>query len=435
MKKPLVAIIGRRNVGKSTLLNRMLGRRLSIVADLPGTTRDRIFADITWNDVVFTAIDTGGLTLNPESRIELDVESQVNTAMTEADLIIFMVDVKDRVTVVDKEIAGRLREASKPLLLVANKADNDMLEIGATEFYELGLGEPLAISAYHGRGIDILLDRVTELLPPGEPQEAGPEGIKVAIVGHPGVGKSMLLNALLGTERAIVGDMPGTTRDAVDSMIDFNGQNVILIDTAGIKRRGHVGRGVEEYSVIRAMRAIERSDIALLVLDATEMVTAQDTHVAGYIVQATRGIVLIVNKWDLVMSENTDEYTNQIKSKMKFAPYAPLLYISAKLKWGLERILPQALAVYRERCKKVDNARLKEIIKQAVSAHSPPRVGRKQLKILSVSQTEINPPCFVFLVNNPGLIHFSYRRYMENRLRDSFGFNGTPLRLVFKARG
>jgi len=435
VSKPIVAIIGRQNVGKSTLLNRMAGKRLAIVEDLPGTTRDRIFANVSWHGVEFTVVDTGGLEMSPSSTIIQGVKEQVETAITEADVIIFLVDVRDGVIPSDLEIADMIRQVSKPILLVANKADNAKLETGAVEFYQLGLGEPFAISAYHGRGTAELLDRLVSLLPVPAPVEAEPEVMKVAIVGRPNVGKSMLLNALLGGERAIVDDAPGTTRDAIDTLLDFNGQSVLLIDTAGIRRRGRLGVGVERYSVIRALRAIDRADIALLVLDATELLTAQDTHIAGYIQQATKGIVLVVNKWDLAKDKNTIECNRYIRGQLKFMTYAPVLYTSAKFGQGVSKVMPQVCQVYQERLKRLPTPVVNSVVQQVVAAHTLPRSGGKQLKILYATQAEVNPPTFVFFVNDTKLIHFSYQRYLENKLRQSFGFTGTPFRLVFKTRG
>ncbi len=436
MSKPIVAIIGRQNVGKSTLLNRVAGKPIAIVADLPGTTRDRIFVGVSWQGVEFTLVDTGGLEPKPQTTMAQWVKEQVEEAITEADVIIFLVDVRDGVVPADSEIADMLHQVSKPIVLVANKADNDRLETEAVEFYELGgLGEPLAISAYHGRGVVELLDRVVSLLPAPLPVEAKPEVMKVAIVGRPNVGKSMLLNALLGEERAIVDEAPGTTRDAIDTLLDFGGQSVLLIDTAGIRRRGRLGVGVERYSVIRALRAIDRADIALLVVDALEVITAQDMHIAGYIRQMVKGIVVIVNKWDLVENGNITEYNRFIKGQLKFMPYAPVLYISAKFGQEVDRVLPQVCQVYEERFKRIPTAVVNSVVQQAMATHNLPRVGKKQLKILYATQAEVNPPTFVFFVNDPKLIHFSYQRYLENKLRQSFNFVGTPLRLAFKARG
>ncbi len=435
MSKPIVAIIGRQNVGKSTLLNRMAGKPIAIVEDLPGTTRDRIFANVSWQGGEFIIVDTGGLELRPSSSIAQGVKEQVEVAITEADVIIFLVDIRDGVVPSDLEIADMLRQVSKPILLVANKADNAKLEAEAVEFYELGLGEPLAISAYHGRGTVELLDRIIALLPVPLPVEPKPEIMKVAIVGRPNVGKSMLLNALLGGERAIVDDAPGTTRDAIDILLDFNDQSVLLIDTAGIRRRGRLGVGVERYSVIRALRAIDRADIALLVLDASEMVTAQDMHVAGYIRQMAKGIVLVVNKWDLIADKNIAECSRYIRRQLKFMPYAPILYTSAKFEQGVDKIMPQVCQVYQERLKRLPTAVVNSVVQQAVAAHNLPRSGSKQLKVLYATQAEVNPPTFVFFVNDAKLIHFSYQRYLENKLRQSFGFVGNPFRLVFKTRG
>jgi GTP-binding protein len=435
VSKPIVAIIGRQNVGKSTLLNRLVGKRVAIVEDLPGTTRDRVVADVSWQDSEFTVVDTGGLELKPESTVARGVKEQVEVAIAEADIIVFLVDVRDGVIATDREVAGMLRRASKPVLLAANKADNDRLETQAVEFYELGLGEPLAISAHHGRGTAELLDRIVALLPPPSVVEAEPENIKVAIVGRPNVGKSMLLNALLGMERAIVDETPGTTRDAIDTLLDFEGQSVLLIDTAGIRRRGRLEMGVERYSVMRALRAIDRADVVLLVLDATELMAAQDMHIAGYIQQAARGIVLVVNKWDLVADGNKEEWNRYIRSQLRFMPYAPVLYISAKFGQGVAGIMPQVCQIYQERLKRIPTAQVHSAVQQAVAAHSLPRKGGKQLKVLHATQAEVSPPTFVFFVNDARLVHFSYRRYLENRLRQSFGFTGTPLRLIFKSRG
>jgi len=434
VSKPIVAIVGRQNVGKSTLLNRVARKPLAIVEDLPGTTRDRVFANVSWQGVEFTMVDTGGLELVPDSTIAQGVKEQVETAINEADIIVFLVDVKSGVIPSDLEIADMLRQVSKPILLVANKADNAKLETEAVEFYGLSLGEPLAVSAYHGRGTDELLDGIISLLPVPSPLEAEPEAMKVAIVGRPNVGKSMLLNALVGGKRAIVDDAPGTTRDAVDTLFDFDGQSVLLIDTSGIRRRGRIGVGVERYSVIRALRAIDRSDIALLVLDATEMVTAQDMHIAGYIQQASKGVVVVVNKWDLIADKNLTAWNRHIRSQLKFIAYAPVMYTSAKFEQEVDKIIPQVRQIYQERLKRLPTAEVNDVVQQAVATRNLPRSGSKQLKILYATQAEVNPPTFIFFVNDAKLIHFSYRRYLENKLRQAFGFAGTPLRLVFKTR-
>jgi GTP-binding protein len=435
MAKPIVAIVGRQNVGKSTLLNRLAGKQVAIVADMPGTTRDRIFADVSWREASFTIVDTGGLEVSPRSAIAKEVKGQVEAAIAEADVILFLVDIGDGVVPSDLEIAEMLRTSSKPIVVVANKADNARLETEAVEFYQLGLGEPLAISAYHGRGTAELLDKVISLLPAPSAVETEAEIMKLAIVGRPNVGKSTLLNALLGEERAIVDVVPGTTHDAINTSLDFGGQSVILIDTAGIRRRGRWGKGVERYSVIRALRAIDEADIVLLVLDATELLTAQDEHIAGYIQQAAKGVVLVVNKWDLAVNKNMVECNRYIRGKLKFMSYAPVLYISAKFGEGTDKVMPQAFQVHQERLKRLPTAEVNSVVQQAVAAHTLPRKGSKQLKILYATQAEVNPPTFVFFVNDPKLIHFSYQHYLENKLRQSFGFAGTPFRLVFKTRG
>jgi len=434
MPKPIVAIVGRQNVGKSTLLNCLAGKRIAIVSDLPGTTRDRIAAGVCWRDKEFTVVDTGGLEPENGPGMTREVNQQVKTAIGEADAVVFLVDARAGLTAGDWEIAEMLRNSSKPLLLAANKADSNKVEEAAVDFYALGLGEPLPISAYHGRGVYDLLDRMTDLLPQTPAAEAATEVVKVAIVGRPNVGKSQLLNALLGQPRVVVSEIPGTTRDAVDTLLDFEGQSVLIIDTAGIKRRGRVGVGVDRYSVIRTLKAIDRADICLLVLDATEPVVAQDVHIAGYIQQAAKGIALVVNKWDLAMDVSKTECSEYIRKKLKFAPYAPVLYTSAKLKQGTGEVIPRALSIYQERLKRIPTAEVNSLVQRAVAGHNPPRSGKKPLKVLYATQAEVNPPTFVFFVNDAELVHFSYKRYLENKIRHIFGFDGTPLRMVFKNR-
>jgi GTPase len=435
MTKPIVAIVGRPNTGKSTLLNRVAGKPMAITEDRPGTTRDRNLADVSWGGKEFILVDTGGLEIKPSSTIARGVKAQIETAIKDADVIIDLVDVKDGVTPADYEVADMLRKVNKPILLVTNKADNDRLETAALEFYELGMGEPIAVSAHHGRGVAELLDKITTLLPPQAPAETTPEVIKVAIVGRPNVGKSMLLNTLVGDERAIVDEMPGTTRDAVDTRFDFDGQSVLLIDTAGIRRRGRVKAGVEKYSVLRSMRAIDRADIVLLVLDGSEMTAAQDAHIAGYVHEATKGMIIIVNKWDLVENKDVSRWEKLIKNAFKFAHYAPILYTSAKTGEGVDKIMSQVNQIYRERLKRPSTAAVNAVIQQAVASHNRPRNRSQQLKIFYATQAEVNPPTFVLFTNNAKLIHFSYKRYLENQLRQAFGFAGTPLRLIFKTRG
>ncbi len=430
--KPVVAIVGRANVGKSTLFNRLVGESVAIVEDLPGTTRDRVFADTSWQGREVTLIDTGGLELRPGSSLSQKVKDQVEAAISEADVIIFLVDIRDGAVATDLEIADRLRSCDKPTVLAANKADNTRLESQIADFYQLGIDSLLAISAYHGRGIDNLLDRVNSLLPQPSPSFVDSERPKLAIVGRPNVGKSMLLNAIAGEERAIVDQVPGTTRDAVDTIFRYDGQEILLIDTAGIRRRGRSGVGVDYYSLIRALRAINRCDVALLVTDATEFITAQDVHIAGYIKQVCKGMVLVVNKWDLVSEQPKEGYAQQVEQRLKFIAHVPVLYVSAKFGHGVDEIMPKALEVWQERQKQLPTPVVDKLIKEAVISHNPPRKGLKQLKVVRAYQIGINPPTFAFLVNDPKLVHFSYQRYLENRLRQTFGFSGTSLRLLFR---
>jgi GTPase len=436
LSKPIVAIIGRQNVGKSTLLNRISGKQVAIVEDFPGTTRDRIFADATWNGVDFTLVDTGGLEFQEESVLAKGVRKQAEAAITEADVIVFLTEVKEGLMPIDQDIAEILRRSDKPVVLAVNKVDSEKQRSESAEFYKLGFGEPIALSGFHGRGVAELLDKIIASLPSLPPSKE-PEiaGTRVAIVGRPHVGKSLLLNTLLGKERSIVGDTPGTTRDSIDTILDFDGQNVILIDTAGIRRRGRVDKGIEWYSVLRAMRAIDRADIALVVVDATEPLTAQDTHIAGYVEEAGKGIIILVNKWDLVTEKNKTEYNEYIQSRLKFAPYAPILYISAKSGQGVNKIMPLVLQINQERSMRLPDAEVNELIKEAIASHNLPHKGKQVLEVYSASQTAINPPTFRFLVNDTRIIHFSYERFLENRLREIYGFNGTPIRLVFKVRG
>ncbi len=436
MAKPIVVIVGRQNVGKSTLVNRITGKEIAIVEDFPGTTRDRIFSDTDWNGVDFTLVDTGGLELQDQSDMSREVRKQAEAAIKEADVIVFLTEVKTGLMPADHDIADILRRSQKPVILAVNKVDSEKERPEAAEFYQMGFGENIPLSAHHGRGVAELLDKIVSVLPPqvdsGESTEAG---IRVAIVGRPHVGKSLLLNSLLGKERSIVGHQPGTTRDAIDTVFDFNGQNMIIIDTAGIRRRGRVEKGIEWFSVLRSMRAIDRSDMALLVVDATEPLTDQDAHIAGYIEKAGKGIIILVNKWDLVTEKNKTVYNEYIVSRLKFASYAPILYISAKLGQGINKIMPLAAQIYQERSMKIPDQELNILIKEAVASHNSPHKGNKVLSISSVKQSGINPPTFQFMVNDPRLIHFSYERFLENRLREIYGFQGTPIRLVFKTRG
>ncbi|MFC1998611.1 ribosome biogenesis GTPase Der [Chloroflexota bacterium] len=437
MSKPVVAIVGRPNVGKSTLFNCIAGQHIAIVEDLPGTTRDRVYADISWHERVFVLVDTGGLELTADDNIGRMVKAQVEVAIDQADVIIFLVDIAQGITVPDQEIADVLRCSNKQILLAVNKCDNRARDYESLQFFELVMGDPLPISAHHRMGINDLLDKVTSFLPDDAVEyEQEADLMKVAIVGRPNVGKSMLINAILGEERSIVSGTPGTTRDAVDTVIEHEGQKVVLIDTGGIRKRGRIEKGVEKYSVMRAVRAISRADIAVLVIDVTESLTSQDAHIAGYIRDDYKGMVLVVNKWDLAdeVDMEAPEITQEIQSKLKFFPGVPILYTSAKYGEGIENVLKAAQKVYGERTKRYSTPQVNSVIKEALATHSPSTTRGRKLKVLYATQGGVNPPTFVLFVNDKDLLHFSYKRYLENKLRRAFNFTTTPLRLVVKNR-
>jgi GTP-binding protein len=436
MSKPIVAIVGRPNVGKSTLFNRLVGARLAITDEIPGTTRDRLYAEAEWGGVSFILVDTGGLDLVSSGDLMAQVQAQAQTAIAEADVILLLVDVKDGLTAGDEEVAQVLRRTAKPVLLAVNKADNQALREAAVEFYALGLGELYPISALHGTGTGDLLDQVVGAFPVEEEEEEL-EAVKIAIVGRPNVGKSSLLNKILGQERSIVHETPGTTRDTIDTQMEWEGEPVVLIDTAGIRRKGRIQRGVEKYSVLRALKAIDRADVVLLLTDAVDGVTAQDAHIAGYILEEAKSVVVVVNKWDLV---EKDAYTmlvymEHIRTVLRFLDYVPVLFVSALTGQRVDQVLPTALRVQEERLIRIPTADLNRILQEAVARHAPPSKAGKRLKFYYVTQAAVDPPTFVFFVNDPRLVHFSYKRYLENRLREHYGFLGTPLRLSFRKRG
>lgn len=452
MTKPIVALVGRPNVGKSTLFNRLVGEKMAIVDEVPGTTRDRLLGSAEWCGVAFDVVDTGGIDPSEGGTAPLSVGSadyikqirfQAELAIHDADVVLFITDAESGVTPADQEVANILRRNQKktaqgvhpPVLLVVNKADNKSLREQALVFYELGLGEPYPISAVHGTQTGDLLDTVVALFPK---EDAGDdtESIKIAIVGKPNAGKSSLLNRLVGEERAIVSPIPGTTRDAVDTQIIYNDLPITLIDTAGIRRRGKIIPGIEKYSVIRAMRAIERADVALLVVEATTGITAQDAHITGYILESWKSAVILVNKWDLVEKDSytMPDFEKRIRNELKFIDYAPILFISAKTGQRVDQVLPLALRVQEERILRLTTSQINRILQNAQDEHPAPSHAGRALKMYYGTQVRSDPPTFMIYVNDPKLGHFSYERYLLNCIRKQHPFLGTPIRLVFKSR-
>ena len=453
---PVVAIVGRPNVGKSTLFNRLIGERLAIVEDMPGTTRDRVYGTGDWNGRDFTLVDTGGLELEPGTHIEARVQDQARVAMEEADVILFVVDAAAGLAPLDHEVADRLRRTSKPTIMVINKADNPRLEQEGAEFYALGMDPAITVSAQHGRNTGDLADMIVDALPPAPPAPPEPDWTdeslspdeltelaetemgppRVAIVGRPNTGKSTFVNRVLGQERMIVSDVPGTTRDPVDTAVVVDDEPMILVDTAGIRRRGSVQRGIERYSVLRSMKAIDRADVAVVMTDATEGYTAQDAHVVGHVLEAGKGIVLVINKWDVVEKDGhtADEWLKVLRREAPYLAWADIVFASAQTGQRMERVLREARRVAEERYRRVPTADLNRVVTDAVRAHPPSHVRNRLGKVLYATQVAVAPPTFVIFVNDPELIHFSYRRYLENRIRDEYGFLGTPIRLIFRER-
>jgi GTP-binding protein len=455
MSTPIVALVGRPNVGKSTLFNRITGQRIAVVDARPGTTRDRLHAKAEWNGIPFTVVDTGGIEVlpksvsagkrtGPERVLAQDsapylslIRAQAEQAIQGADAVVFLTDAASGLNAADEEVADILRRARCPVFLAANKADNERLRQEALEFYALGLGEVYPVSALHGVGVADLLDEMVEALPPTQAEGVTEETIKIAIVGRPNVGKSSLLNKLLGEERAIVSPIAGTTRDAIDTYLAWEGTPITLIDTAGIRRRGKIEQGVERYSVLRALKAIQRADVALLVIDGVDGVTAQDAHVASFTLEEWASVVVLVNKWDAVEKDayTMIEYTRWVREALKFLDYVPVLYISALTGQRVHKVIPTALEVHAARFRRVSTGELNRLVQDALARHAPPSKRGKRLKVYYASQPGVDPPTFVFHVNDTELVHFGYERYLENKLREAYAFTGTPLKLVFKPRG
>jgi GTP-binding protein len=433
---PVVAIVGRPNVGKSTLFNRILGQRKAIVEDFPGVTRDRNYAEVTRYAVPFTLIDTGGFEPVSEERLLTQMREQSQLAVEEADVILFILDAKEGLTPSDVEVASRLRRVDKPVLFVINKVDGEKQEAGIGEFYALGVDELYTVSAEHGRGVGELMDEVLPLLPPAQPVEEDREEVRLAIVGRPNVGKSSLVNRLLGYERVVANPEAGTTRDSVDTPFIYNQKRYVLIDTAGIRRKGKVSRALEKYSVIQALKAMDRAHVVLAVIDAEEGVTDQDLTVAGYAYEKGRALILLVNKWDLLAKDNSTmgKFLEKLRLDFKFLPHAPVIFVSALTGQRVAKIMATVEEVAAEYNKRVPTPALNRMLMEAVKSHQPPLYQGRRLKFFYITQTAVRPPSFVIFANRAEGVHFSYERYLVNKLRESFGFTGAPLRLTFKDR-
>jgi GTP-binding protein len=445
-KKALVALVGRPNVGKSTLFNRIVGRRLAVVSDVAGTTRDRLYADAEWGGVAFTIVDTGGIEvtegrntapLSEDSEQFLPlIRQQAVIAMQNADVIVQVVDGQTGITAADREVASILRQAKKPVIVAANKLESSKLWDTAYEFYELGLGEVFAVSALHGAGTGDLLDAIVESIPPSDPDEEEDTSIRIAILGRPNVGKSTLLNKMIGEERVIVSPIAGTTRDAIDEKIRWHGQDFTIIDTAGIRRRGKIDQGIEKYSVLRAIKTLRRADVALLLIDGVESVTAQDAHIGGMLVEENVGVILVVNKWDAVEKDThtMPVYETDVRRELAFLSYAPLMFISAETGQRVNKILETVMTVQEARHTRLSTSEMNDLMRDIIAHHPPPTKAGTQLKFYFATQVAVAPPTFVFFVNRPEMLHFGYERYMENRIRERYPFTGTPIRLLFRGR-
>jgi GTP-binding protein len=436
MAKPVVAIVGRPNVGKSTLFNRIIGERLAIVEDKPGVTRDRIYGTAEWNGVSFSVIDTGGIEIQGEDVIMKSIKAQAELAIDEADGIIFVVDGKAGMTPSDQEVAEMLYRSNKPVVLAVNKIDNLKRQEDVYEFYSFGFGDVVGVSGAHGTGIGDLLDAVVRHIPPGEADEYDDDVIKISLIGRPNVGKSSLVNAILGEERVIVSDIAGTTRDAIDTPFERDGSRYVLIDTAGIRKKGKIYEQTEKYSVMRAMKAIERSDVVLIVINAEEGIIEQDKHIAGYAHEAGKACIFVVNKWDTLEKDDKTlhQFERRIREQFLFMTYAPIVFVSAKTKQRLNRILPLVEHVAEQHAMRVVTHVLNDVISDAVAMSAPPSDKGRRLRINYATQVSVKPPTFILFVNDPELMHFSYERYIENKLRDAFRFEGTPIRIFTRRK-
>ena len=436
--KPVVAIVGRPNVGKSTLFNKISGKRIAIVEDTPGITRDRIYADAEWLGKEFTLVDTGGIEPSSKDIILSQMRNQANLAIETADVILFMVNVRDGMTAADKDIAAMLRKSNKPVILVCNKVDNPGdPPMEAYEFYNLGLGDPVLISSSHGMGVGDLLDMVADYFPEETEENTDEDITYVAIVGKPNAGKSSLTNRLLGEDRVIVSEIAGTTRDAIDSRLERNGKTYVLIDTAGMRKRGKIDESVERYSVVRALGSIDRADVCIIMIDATEGITEQDTKIAGYVHDQGKAALFAVNKWDLVEKETNTmkNFKNNLLEGFNFMMYAESIFISAKTGQRVEDLFDMLDSAVSENKKRISTGLLNDVINDAIAMVQPPSDKGKRLKIYYCTQASTKPPTFILFVNNADLAHYSYIRYLENKLRDAFGFKGTPIKFIIREKG
>lgn len=438
MSKPIVAIVGRPNVGKSTLFNIFADSRISIVEDTPGVTRDRLYADAEWLDRKFTMVDTGGIEMQNTDSIAVSIRQQAEVAIREADVILFVCDARTGITNDDLEVAKMLRQSRKPVVLAVNKADTPKQEAEAYEFYNLGIGEPYLISASNRLNLGDLLDAVVEKFPPeGDDEEDNEDVIKVAIIGRPNVGKSSIFNDIIGQTRSIVSNVAGTTRDAIDVPVEKDGQTYLFIDTAGMRRKGKIDEPIEKYSIIRTLRAVDRSDVVLLVLNAVEGITDQDKKIAGYAHEAGKGIVIVVNKWDLYPDKtvmSTEEFTKNIRHELIFMPYANVVYVSALTQQRISRLPEMIKDAAEANAMRISTSVLNQVVTDAVAMNQPPMEKGKRLKILYTTQVKVKPPTFVIFCNEPEIMHFSYQRYLENQLREAFGFKGTPINIIVRGK-
>ena len=435
--KPIVAIVGRPNVGKSTLFNQIGKKRVSIVDDMPGVTRDRIYMDAEWLNHEFTMIDTGGIEFDESDHILKSMRQQAELAMEEADVILFLVDGRSGLTNSDEEVAKLLRHAKKPVILGVNKIDSPQQSMNIYEFYNLGLGDPIALSASNSMNIGDLLDAVVGAFPKEAEEEEETDELAIAVIGRPNVGKSSLVNKMLGEERVIVSDVAGTTRDAIDTHFMKDGIKFILIDTAGMRRRGKIEEAVERYSVMRSLRAVDRADVVLMMINAEEGITEQDKKIAGYAHESGKGVIIVVNKWDIYPEKDdksTLRFTEDLREQLGFLQYAPVLYASALTGQRVGRVTELVKYVAEQQSMRIKTSVLNELIRDAASINPPPMHKGRRLKIMYMTQVDIQPPTFIIFVNDPELMHFSYLRFIENRLRESFGFEGTPLKLIVRAR-